>query len=102
MALAEVLAWTGHTALVTVADGDQHVVATSSRMSTMDIRGGLTFDPVPTGTRMRWSWELMPRGVFKLLTSMVARIGRARSRESGAISKRVMEAQAAPSSSAGV
>ena len=48
----------------------------SIHLSTMDIRGGLTFDPVPAGTRMRWSWELMPRGVFRLMSPMVARIGR--------------------------
>ena len=41
-------------------------------LSTMDIRGGLRFGPVPAGTRMRWSWELMPRGVSKLLTPIVA------------------------------
>jgi uncharacterized membrane protein len=74
----------------------------SIRMSTMDIRGGLTFDPVPAGTRMRWSWELTPRGVFKLLTPMVARIGRRQEQRIWGDLKRVMEAQAAPTSSAGV
>jgi Polyketide cyclase / dehydrase and lipid transport len=48
----------------------------SIHMSTMDVRGGLTFDPVPAGTRMRWAWELMPRGVFKLTTLVVAHVGK--------------------------
>jgi uncharacterized membrane protein len=74
----------------------------SIHLSTMDIRGGLTFDPVPAGTRMRWAWELLPRGVFKLLTPMVARIGRRQEQRIWAGLKRVMEAQAAPSTAAGL
>ena len=70
--------------------------------STMDIRGGLTFDPVPTGTRMRWSWELLPRGPFRLLTPMVARIGRRQEQRIWAGLKRVMESRAAPSSAGGL
>ena len=41
-------------------------------MSSMDLQGGLTFDPVPEGTRMRWSWDLEPRGVLKLMSPLVA------------------------------
>jgi hypothetical protein len=51
-------------------------LASTTRLSTMDIQGTLTFDPVPTGTRMRWSWDLYPRGLLKLATPVVARIGR--------------------------
>jgi Polyketide cyclase / dehydrase and lipid transport len=72
----------------------------SIRLSTMDIRGGLTFDPVPEGTRVRWSWELMPRGAFKLMAPLVARRGRRQEQRIWAGLKRVMEAQAAPSSAA--
>ena len=50
-------------------------LASSTNLSTMDIRGTLTFDPIPEGTRMRWSWELEPRGIFKLMTPLVARLG---------------------------
>jgi Polyketide cyclase / dehydrase and lipid transport len=50
-------------------------LASTSRLSTMDIEGTLTFDPVPAGTRMRWSWQVRPRGLLKLLTPVVARIG---------------------------
>ena len=38
--------------------------------------GALTFDPVPEGTRMRWSWDVEPRGMLKLLSPLVARMGR--------------------------
>ena len=74
----------------------------SIHLSTMDIRGGLTFDAVPAGTRMRWSWELMPGGVFKLMTPIVARIGRRQEQRVWAGLKRVMEGQTAPSSTAGL
>jgi uncharacterized protein YndB with AHSA1/START domain len=50
-------------------------LASTTRLSTMNIQGTLTFDPVPEGTRMRWSWNLQPRGLLKLATPMVARIG---------------------------
>ena len=74
----------------------------SIHMATMDVRGGLTFDPVPAGTRMRWAWELMPRGVFKLMTPLLARIGKRMEQRVWASLKRVMEAQEAPSSTAGM
>ena len=45
-------------------------------MSSMDLQGALTFDPVPGGTRMRWSWDVEPRGMLKLLSPLVARMGR--------------------------
>jgi hypothetical protein len=45
-------------------------------MSSADIRGGLSFEPDPGGTRMRWSWEVKPKGVFKVLTPVLARRGK--------------------------
>ena len=38
--------------------------------------GSLTFDPVPEGTRMRWSWQVGTPGAVKLLTPLVVRMGR--------------------------
>jgi hypothetical protein len=38
-------------------------LASSTHMSSMDTRGALTFDPVPEGARMRWSWDVEPRGM---------------------------------------
>jgi hypothetical protein len=46
-----------------------------THMATMDIEGGLSFETVPEGTRMRWSWELEPRGIVKLMTPLVAWMG---------------------------
>lgn len=47
----------------------------STHLSNMQVEGTLTFDPIPEGTRMRWSWEVEPRGVLKLMTPLVARMG---------------------------
>jgi hypothetical protein len=44
-------------------------LGSTTRMSTAEIRGAVTFEPDPAGTRMRWSWELQPKGVFKLMGS---------------------------------
>ena len=51
-------------------------LALVTHMSAMEIEGALTFDAAPEGTRMRWSWQLAPRGIWKLMTPLVARIGR--------------------------
>lgn len=50
-------------------------LASSTHMPTMEIQGALTFEPVPEGTLMRWRWELQPRGVLRLLTPLIARMG---------------------------
>ena len=51
-------------------------LANSTHIASMEIEGALTFDPIPEGTRMRWSWELEPRGALKRLTPLVERMGR--------------------------
>ena len=51
-------------------------LASSTHMSSMDTQGALTFDAVPEGTRMRWSWDVEPRGMLKLMSPLVARMGR--------------------------
>ena len=42
----------------------------------MDIRGRMTFHAVAGGTRMQWSWDLQPRGIFRLLAPLASRLGR--------------------------
>jgi uncharacterized protein YndB with AHSA1/START domain len=64
-----------------------------TRMSAMDIRGTLTFDSVPEGTRMRWHWELAPHGFLRLLTPLVARMGRRQEAAIWAGLKRCLEEQ---------
>jgi hypothetical protein len=71
-------------------------LASTTRLSTMDIEGTLTFDPVPAGTRMRWSWEVRPRGLLKLAAPVVARIGARQERAIWTGLKRVLERQQPP------
>jgi hypothetical protein len=71
-------------------------LASTTRLSTMDIQGTLSFDPVHAGTRMRWSWDLQPRGLLKLVTPVVARIGRRQERAIWTGLKRVLEGQQTP------
>jgi hypothetical protein len=58
-------------------------LASSTHVSAMEIEGSLTFDPVPEGTRMGWSWKLEPRGVLRLMSLLVARMGPLASRRGG-------------------
>ena len=71
-------------------------LTSATHLSTMDIQGTLTFDPVPEGTRMRWSWNLKPRGMLKLMTPVIALIGRRQERTIWTGLKRYLEAREAP------
>ena len=71
-------------------------LASTTRMSTAKIHGAVTFEPDPGGTRMRWSWELQPKGVFRLMGPVIARIGRQQEAEIWASLKRYMESTAPP------
>jgi hypothetical protein len=62
----------------------------------MDTQGMLTFDPVPGGTRMRWSWEVDLRGVFKLLTPLFGRVGQREEATIWAGLKQLLERQETP------
>ena len=42
----------------------------------METEGALRFDPVPGGTRMRWWWDVRPRGVLRLMSPLVGVLGR--------------------------
>ncbi|HET7518364.1 MAG TPA: SRPBCC family protein [Actinomycetes bacterium] len=76
-------------------------LASTTRLSTMDIQGALTFDPVPGGTRMRWSWQLQPRGLLKLMSPLLVRMGARQERAIWTGLKRLLEAQEAPTSAEG-
>ena len=71
-------------------------LTSATHLSTMDIQGTLTFDPVPEGTRMRWSWNLQPQGMLKLMTPVIALIGRRQERTIWTGLKRYLEAREAP------
>ena len=51
-------------------------LASKTTMSAMDISYTLTFEPVREGTRMRWSGEIEPRGMLRLISPLVAWMGR--------------------------
>lgn len=42
----------------------------------METEGAITFEPVPGGTLMRWSWDVRPRDVLRLMAPIVGVIGR--------------------------
>jgi uncharacterized membrane protein len=67
-------------------------LASWTRLSGMDIRGDLRFDPVAGGTRMRWAWNLEPHGGLKLMGPMITLMGRRQERTIWASLKRVLEA----------
>ena len=51
-------------------------LSSRTTMSSVDVKGGLAFEPVDGATRMSWSWEVSPRGPLRLLGPLVARLGR--------------------------
>jgi hypothetical protein len=56
------------------------LVESTTSMATANIRGAITFSPHPSGTRMRWSWAVTPRGALKLLAPIIALAGRRQER----------------------
>ena len=68
-------------------------LASLTHLPTMEIRGALSFDPVPEGTRMGWSWELQPRGVLRLLRPLIARMGKRQEEAIWAGLKQFLEAR---------
>jgi uncharacterized membrane protein len=67
-------------------------LASWTRLSGMDIRGEVRFDPVTGGTRMRWAWDLEPHGGLKLMGPMITLMGRRQERTIWTSLKRVLEA----------
>ena len=50
-------------------------LGSTTSMSTANTSATLTFEPDPQGTRMRWSWDVRPKGVSKLLTPLINWMG---------------------------
>jgi hypothetical protein len=69
-------------------------LASATHLATMEIRGELSFAPVPAGARMRWSWDVAPQGLLKLATPLVARLGRRQETTIWTGLKRYLEGQA--------
>jgi Polyketide cyclase / dehydrase and lipid transport len=85
----------GRTALMTIEitgyDRPRRLES-STTLAMMDIHGTLTFQPVDHGTRMRWSWQVWPRGLLRLATPAIAWQGRRQEQAIWASLKRYLEA----------
>lgn len=66
-------------------------LASVTRSAMMETEGALTFEPVPDGTRMRWSWEVRPRGAMRAMSPFVATIGRRQEQRIWGALKRLLE-----------
>jgi hypothetical protein len=71
-------------------------LASTSHLSTMEIRGTLTFRPGPDGTRLRWDWEIEARGLLMLLDPLVARLGERQERAIWTNLKELLELSPSP------
>ena len=71
-------------------------LASSTSLAVMDVHGVLTFDPVRDGTLMRWSWELEPHGLLKLITPLIVVLGRRQEKQVWTGLKHLMESGPAP------
>ncbi len=72
-------------------------LASATRSARMETEGALTFEPVSGGTRMRWSWNVRPRGAVKLMAPLVGVLGRRQEREIWGSLKRLLESGGAAS-----
>lgn len=52
-----------------------HSIASATRMTAADVTGTLTFTPTSAGTRLRWSWDMRPKGAARLLAPLLMPIG---------------------------
>ena len=66
-------------------------LASVTHSSMMMTEGALTFEQVPTGTRMRWSWDVRPRGALLVMTPLVGGIGRRQEKGIWSSLKRLLE-----------
>lgn len=70
-------------------------------MAQADMSGTLTFEPLGTGTRMRWSWQVRPKGAVKLLAPVIALMGRHQERAVWTAMKQRLDASEAATTGAG-
>ena len=68
-------------------------LASVTRSSMMETEGALTFESVPGGTRMCWSWDVRPRGALRLMAPLVGVIGRWQEQRIWGNLKRLLEAE---------
>jgi hypothetical protein len=76
-------------------------LGSTTSMSTAQIHGAVTFEPDPAGTKMSWSWEMQSKGFFKVMSPLIARIGRRQEAKIWADLKTYLETTSPPSISTG-
>ena len=67
-------------------------IVSVTRMRWADVWGELGFSPAGSGTRLRWSWELHPVGLVRLLTPALTFVGRRQEKATWSNLKRLLEA----------
>jgi len=72
-------------------------LASTAHMSSMDINGTLLFEPQGQSTKMKWLWNIEPRGFMKVLGPIVRRMGERQELANWTAMKKVLEAQSQPS-----
>ncbi|MBI4953982.1 MAG: SRPBCC family protein [Myxococcales bacterium] len=63
-------------------------------MASAETEGTLTFEPLGEATRMRWRWDVKPRGLLKLMTPLVGWMGRRQEKAIWGGLKRRLEGEA--------
>jgi hypothetical protein len=72
-------------------------LASVTRSSMMVTEGALTFESIPAGTRMHWSWDVRPRGAMIVMAPFVGAIGRRQEQGIWGSLKRLLESGGAGS-----
>jgi len=70
-----------------------HRLGSLTRMASADVEGLLTFEPDPAGTRLAWSWDLRPKGAYRLVGPLLASVGHQQEAELWADLKDYLEGQ---------
>jgi uncharacterized protein YndB with AHSA1/START domain len=81
---------------ITAYERPQRMVSHTIRgLPLVDVESAETFEPLVDGTRMRWDWEIRPRGAIgELMTPVLVRALASRLEETFANIKRVLESWA--------
>lgn len=77
-------------------------LASTTRSSMMETTGALTFEPKAHGTVMRWSWDVRPRGLMRVMPAAVGLIGRRQEQRIWENLKRLLESRAPESAFRGI
>ena len=90
---AEIMSWGNPTEIITEFTGYERPLRleSTSRVSFMDVRGAVTFEATPAGTRMRWSWDIQAQGCLKYMGPLVSFLGRRQEMSIWSAMKRLLE-----------